>query len=111
MPGKGRFGSARQATHIHIENLEVRLIVMPVALTVLPIDPVQRLFHLLHILRRTGIQGALYHRLLGTATAPKGLLQGTIGSQARSELHPTMGSCPSTDQRVVDFVSTAILDG
>ncbi len=76
LDGKGGLGSTGQATHIHIENLQVGLRVMLIALTVLGIDAVQRLFHLLNILRCTGIQGVLHHRLLGTATAPEGLLQG-----------------------------------
>ena len=83
---------------------------MLIALTVLAIDRVQRVFHLLHILRRTCIQRVLDHRLLGTAAASKGALQGRIGSQARIDLHQAMGSCQQADQGVVEFVGRAILD-
>src|SRR5437660_8643106 len=108
--GKSRFGATGQTTHINIEHLEAGLIVMLKALTVLAIDAVERLFHLLHILGGTGIQGVLHHRLLGTATAPEGALQGAIRSQARIDLHQAMGSWKPADKGVVEFVARAILD-
>src|SRR5207249_9072841 len=76
-------GSTGQTAHIHIEDLVVSLVIMLIALTVLAVDQVQRLFHLLYILGGTRIQRILHHRLFGTATAPKGTLQSNIGSQAR----------------------------
>src|SRR5205823_6099508 len=69
--GKSRFGSTGQAAHIHIQHLVVRLVIMLRALAVLAIDTVHRVFHLLHILGRTGIQRVLHHRLLGTAAASR----------------------------------------
>src|SRR5438132_13996074 len=102
MPGKGRFGATGQATHIDIEHLKTGLIVMLVALTVLTIDALHGLFHLLHILWCTGIQRVLHHRLLGTAAAAKGSLQGGISSEACIDLPSAMGSGPQTVQSIVE---------
>ena len=110
MPRKGRFGAAGQATHVDIEQLKAGLIVMRVALTVLPIDRIYGLFHLLHILSGTSIQRVLHHRLLGTAAAPESLLQAHIGSQARIDLDEPMGSGQDADKGVREFVAWPILD-
>ncbi len=109
MPGKSRFGAARQAAHIHLQNLLVRLISMLLALTVLAIDHVQRLVHLLHLLGCTDLQGVLHHRLLGTTAASKGALQGGIGEPPRLDLDQALGSCQHTDQGVGEFVGRALL--
>src|SRR5712692_7186877 len=108
--GKGRFGTARQTAHIHIEHLQAGLIVMLVALTVLAIHAVYGLFHLLHILCGTGIQRILHHQLLGTATAPEGTLQAHIGSQACIDLDESMGSCQHADPCVIELLAWLILD-
>jgi hypothetical protein len=110
MPGKGRFGTAGQATHIDIEHLKAGLIVMPVALTLLAIHAVYGLFHLLHILCCTGIQGVLHHRLLGTAAAPESSLQAHIGSQARIDLDQSLRPGQDADEGVIEFVAWPILD-
>ena len=80
------------------------------ALTVLAIDRVQGFLHLHDILWRAGIQGVLHHRLLGTARASEGVLQGDIGPQARIDLHQAMGTSQQTDEGIVEFVAWAILD-
>ena len=76
----------------------------------LAIDRVQRLFHLLHILGGTGIQGVLHHRLLGTATPPEGALQGAISPQTRIDLDESMSPGQQANKGVVEFVGRAILD-
>jgi hypothetical protein len=83
---------------------------MLIALTVLAIDHIQRLLHLFDSLGATGMQRVLYHRLLGTTTAPEGSLQGAIGSQARLDLDQSMRSCQHADQGVREFVGRPILD-
>ena len=108
--GKGRFGTARQATHIDIQHLKAGLIVMLVALTLLAIHAVYGLFHLLHILGGTGIQRVLHHRLLRTAAAPESSLQAHIGSQSRIDLDESMGSGQDADKGVIEFVAWPILD-
>ncbi len=82
---------------------------MLLALTVLAIDHVQRLVHLLHLLGCTDLQGVLHHRLLGTTAASKGALQGGIGEPPRLDLDQAMGSCQHTDQGVGEFVGRALL--
>src|SRR5258708_6330768 len=111
MPGKGGFGTAGQATHIDIEHLKAGLIVMRVALTLLVINAVDSLFHLLHILCCRGIQRVLHHRLLRTAAAPESSLQAHIGSKSRIDLDQSMGSGQDADQGVIEFVAWSILDG
>src|SRR5258708_20934397 len=111
MPGKGRFGTAGQTTHIDVETLKAGLIVMRVALALMAIDAGDGLFQLLHILCCRGIQGVLHHRLLRTAAAPEGSLQAHIGSQSRIDLDQSMGAGQDADQGVIEFVAWLILDG
>src|SRR3989441_1015470 len=108
---KGRFGTARQTTHIDIEHLKAGLIVMRVALTLLAINAVYGLFHLLHILGGTGIQRVLHHRLLRTAAAPESSLQTHISSQSRIDLDKAIGSGQDADKGVLELVAWSILDG
>src|SRR5258708_13616942 len=110
LAGKGRFGAGGKATHIDIKGLKAGLIVMLMALTVLAINAIHRLFHLLHVLCCTSIQCVLHHRLLGTATAPEGSLQGDIGSQARIYLDHSMGSCQQAVKGRIEFVRRPFLD-
>jgi hypothetical protein len=71
---------------------------MLVALTVLTIDRVHSLLHLLHILSSTGIHGVLHDRLLGTPLPPEGTLQGHICSKQR------------IDKGIVEFLTWPVLD-
>src|SRR5258707_3105437 len=109
--GKGRFGTAGQTTHIDIERLKAGLVVMRVTLTLLAINAVYGLFHLLHMLCCRGIQRVLHHRLLSTAAAPESSLQAHIGSQSRIDLDQSMGTGQDADQGVIKFVAWPILDG
>src|SRR5260370_10048012 len=111
MPGKGCFGTTGQTTHIDIEHLKAGLIVMRVTLTLLAINAVDGLFHLLHMLCWTGMQRVLHHRLLSTAAAPESSLQAHIGSQSRIDLDQSMGTGQDADQGVIKFVAWPILDG
>ncbi len=72
MPGKSRFGAARQAAHIHIQQLKTGLGVMTKALAVLLIDLIQCLLQLRHVFCAAGIQGFLHHRLFSTRASAKG---------------------------------------
>src|SRR2546428_111107 len=73
--GKSSLLPTRQPAHVHIQNLVLLGIVMLMALTLLPIDCVQQLFHLAHMLSCAAIQRFLHHRLLGALTVPKRCLQ------------------------------------
>jgi hypothetical protein len=107
---KAGFGSAGEATHIHIKDLKAGLVVMLKAPTVLPIDRIDGLFHLLHILCRTSIQGVLSHRLLGTAATSEGMLQADIGEPPRIDLDESVRSGRHADPGIVQFVAGPILD-
>src|SRR5260370_25147738 len=104
MPGKGGFGTAGQTTHIDIEHLKAGLIVMRVALTLLAIDAVYGLFHLLHMLCCRGIQGVLHHRLLRTAATPERSLQAHICSQSRIDLDQSLGTRQDAYKSVIKLV-------
>jgi hypothetical protein len=52
-----------QPHHVHIQQLPVGLVVVPIAMTVLAMDVIYRLFQLFDLLVRAGIQGLLHHRL------------------------------------------------
>ena len=54
MPGKSGFGAARQAAHIHIQQVKAGLVVMLNALAVLSIDLIQRVLQLRHIFGGAG---------------------------------------------------------
>ncbi len=110
MPGKSRFGTTRQATHVHIQQVEPRLVIVLIAATVLPIDHIQRVVHLPDILLRTRIQCLLHHRLLRTRLASKGMLQGRIRSQARIDFYHPMGSGHQADKSVIELVHWCMFD-
>jgi len=103
MPGKARFGTAEQTTHIDIQQLKAGLIVRRVALTLLAIHAVYGLVHLLHMLCCRGIQRVLHHRLLSTTAAPESSLQAHLGSQWRIDLDQSMGSGQDADQGVREW--------
>ncbi len=103
--------TARQAAHVHIQQVKVGVVVMMNALTVLSIDLIQRLLQLYHIFCSAGIQGLLHHRLLGTRTSAKGLLQSRIGSQTRIDFYQPVGSGQQTDEGVRELVRWRMLDG
>src|SRR5260370_41621021 len=105
MPGKGCFGTTGQTTHIDIEHLKAGLIVMRVTLTLLAINAVDGLFHLLHMLCCTGNQRVLQHQLLSTAAAPKTSLQAHIASQARTHLHQSTATTKDADPGVIKLFS------
>ena len=54
MPGKSGLGAARQAAHVHIQQVKAGLVVMMDALAVLSIDLIQRVLLLRHIFRGAG---------------------------------------------------------
>jgi len=111
MPGKSGFGAARQATHIHIQQVKAGFVVMPKALAVGSVDQIQRLLQLSHILGCAGIQGLLHDRLLGTGRPSEGPLQATISSQAGIDLHHPMGSSQQADESISELVDWRMLDG
>jgi hypothetical protein len=111
MPGKSGFGTAGQATHIHIQQLETGFVVVPIPSTVLPVDPIQRMLHLPDMLLRTRIQRLLHHRLLRTRLASKGVLQGRIGSQACIDFYQPVGSSQQADKGIRELVHWRMFDG
>ena len=111
MPGKSGFGTAWQATHVHIQQVETSLVIVPIPATVLLVDQIQRVLHLPDILIRTRIQRLLHHRLLRTRLASKGVLQGRISSQARIDFYHPLGSGQQADKGVIELVHWCMFDG
>ena len=70
----------------------------------LTIDAIERLLHLLHVLRRPTIQRLLHHRLLGTPRSPKGRLQAGIGTQAHVDLNQAMRSSQQGDKAIGELL-------
>ncbi len=104
--------AARQAAHVHIQQLKIGLVVMMSALAVLSEDLVQRVLHLFDILMRTCIQRLLHHRLLRARLASKGVLQqGRIGSQARVDFYQPVGTGQQADKGIIELVSGRMFDG
>ena len=83
---------------------------MRIAVRVSSIDRGQRLIQLGHLLSRTGIQGILYYRLVGTGAAAKGGLQRRVAAQAGVDLTQAMRAGQDADKGVVEFVDWRILD-
>ena len=83
---------------------------MPEALTVLTIDRVQRLLHLLDIFGCAGIQRLLHHRLLGTRLTSEGLLQGGIAPQAGIDLRQPLSPRQNRDEAIIQLVAWAVFD-
>lgn len=108
--GKSRFGAARQAAHIHIQQEKTGLVVMLNALAVLSIDLIERLLQLRHSVW-AGIQGFLHHRLFSTRASAKGLLQGRIGSQAGVDFDQSVNSGQQADKGIIELVGRRMLDG
>jgi hypothetical protein len=109
MPGKSGFGTAWQTTHIHIQQLETGLVVVPIALAVLSVNHIKGVLHLVDILRCTGIQRLLDDRLFRTCASAKGEAQAWISSQAAIDFYQPMGSGQQADQGVVQLVSWCML--
>ena len=75
----------------------------------LAVDRGQRLAQLGHLLGRTGIQGVLHHRLVGTGLAAKGGLQDRVRAQAGVDLAKAMHAGQDRDESVKQFVERRIL--
>ena len=103
--------AARQAAHVHIQQVKVGVVVMMNALTVLSRDLIQRLLQLRHICCGAGIQGFLHHRLFGAGRASEGPLQASVSSQAGIDFHQSVGSGQQADEGVRELVGRRILDG
>ena len=99
-----RLGSAWHAGQISIQDLPRLRIIVPVALTVLAIDLVQRLLQLTDIVRRAGVQRLLHHRLLGTGCAAKGSLERRIAAQAGVDLHQPMRTRQDGNPGIVQLI-------
>ena len=69
--GEGGFLSTRHPAHVDIQKVQAGLIVVSGALTVLTVNHVHRLLHLLDRRGATGVQRPLHHRLLGTEASSK----------------------------------------
>src|SRR5258706_7734450 len=108
--GKSGFGAARQATHVHIQQVETSLVLVLIPATVLSVDHTQRLLHLPDILIRTRIQRLLHHRLLCRRLASKGVLQGRIRAQARVDFHHPVGSGQQADKGVIELIHWRMFD-
>jgi hypothetical protein len=63
--GECRLLATGHPAHVHIQDLPVLPIVMPIAVAVLAIDRVERCLHLADGRLGAGIQRVLHHRLLG----------------------------------------------
>lgn len=108
---EGRFGSARHTADIHIQHLPGAFVVVPIALTMQLIDAVHRLLHLLHILRCTGIQRLLHHRLFRATASPERYLQRLIAAQPIIDFSQPMRTGQQANEPIVEFVSRAMFDG
>jgi len=103
--------TAWQATHVHIQQLEASLVIVPIPSTVLPVDQIQSMLHLSDILIRTSVQRLLHDRLLRIRLASKGALQGRIRSQARIDFYHPVGSGQQADPSIIELVRRRMLDG
>ena len=111
MPGKSGFGAARQAAHVHIQQVQAGLVVMLNAVAVLSNDLIQRVLQLRHIFCGAGIQSLLYHRLLGAGRASEGPLQAWVCSQAGIDFYQPVGSGQQADPGIIELVNRRMLDG
>jgi hypothetical protein len=111
LAGKSGFLPTGQATHIDIEQLPGCGVVVLIALTVLTIDSIERVFHLADIRARAGIQRFLHYRLLSTAHAPECRLQGAVATQAGVDFDQPMRASQQTDEGVIQLVDGCVHDG
>ncbi len=84
---------------------------MPVALTVLLVDHIHGLLHLLDRRGSTGVQRPLHHRLLGTEASSERSLQDGIGSETTVDFHQPVSACQQADKGIVELVTGRVLDG
>jgi hypothetical protein len=79
-----------------------------IRLTMLALNVIQRLFHLLHILFGARIQRVLNERLLSTASLTKGRLQRRIATRALVGLYQAMCPGQNADQTVRQLLNQDI---
>ncbi len=84
---------------------------MLIALAVGAVDRGQSLLQLVDVGLGTSIEGFLNDRVFGTRLAPKGTLQGRVGTQARIDFDQAVCATQDGNQGIIEFVAGRMLHG